>query len=161
MQAQFHPPCSNAMCNIIVNLPILEYRRRILETSSLGDDLCISPYFHICLMNYVIELALQDSKYYVVVLLNMNSLDSRVCHQTSSLSLTLPMFGQIMSFTNNIHYGISVWICYISSSITKDNKNGLRDDSWCNPITTWKCSQSPPLCPHPSVSSTVHVLKSP
>lgn len=94
MQAQFHPPCSNVIRNIIYNLPILEYRPKILETSSLGDDLCISLHFHICLVSYVIELALQESKYYVVVLLTMNSLDSRVCVQTSSLSLTLLMFSQ-------------------------------------------------------------------
>lgn len=31
----------------------------------------------------------------------------------------------------------------VNVSITKANKNGPRDDSWCNPIKTEKCSESP------------------
>lgn len=102
----FHPPHSSMMCSIIISLPIsLDYRLKILETSSFGDDLYIIPHFHICLMDYLIELAPSTM---FLVLLNLNSLDSRVCLWISSLSLTPPQIWSIntMPTTNNIHHGI-------------------------------------------------------
>ncbi|PHT42994.1 hypothetical protein CQW23_17019 [Capsicum baccatum] len=47
-----------------------------------------------------------------------------------------------MSYANNIYHSTSPWICRVNSSIIKANKNKLKYDPTCNPVTTGKCYES-------------------
>lgn len=62
-----------------------------------------------------------------------------------------------MSSANSINYGSFLWVCRISSSITKANKNKLRVDPCCNHIMSGNAS-SIHHCPYSSLGSIMHVL---
>ncbi|KAF3661259.1 hypothetical protein FXO37_13005 [Capsicum annuum] len=47
------------------------------------------------------------------------------------------------SLANRRYHDTAIWIGCDSSSITKANRNGLKTDFWCNPITIGRCIDSP------------------
>lgn len=77
------PCCTNTIGDIIIDVPTsLEYKPKIFEIISLENNLCATSTLASC----IAPLNLY-SKYFILILLNPNSLDSKMCFQISNLAL--------------------------------------------------------------------------
>lgn len=134
----FYPPCTDTVWDIIINNPIsLDYGPKAFETFSL-KYICVS------ILTCLFALWGTELAFYVLflVLLILKSLDSRVCLQTFSLSLTTPCISSIntMSSENYLPRHLSLNI-----SCQQVHHYGLRQYLLCNLIMIGLCSQSPPI----------------
>jgi hypothetical protein len=83
--------------------------------------------------------------YSVLVLLSLKPFDSKVCLHNFSFWLTQILLSSISttSSAKSMHQGMSPYISFVISSITKMKIYEFIADPWCNPILIVNASDSP------------------
>lgn len=112
------------MSDIFDNLFIsLNNKPKILETSSLLDDLVNDPFSLdnslTCISDLCITSLNLHSKYSILVTLNLNSFDSRVYLQISSLLLT---HCESQSLSSNLQFIVNFVVSLVKINMYKEIK---------------------------------------